>query len=205
MPEKEIAICHRLREARKAKKFSQVVAAGDLGIDSSLLASYEHARAPLRSGIAWKALSLYSINPIWLYKGAFQCFVACPPELLKPLKEQENQLFSKVFEESLGPVLRREAPFLFTSFDQYSWKVHLEGPDDQARRNALVSINNVAKAWCAKVPRESLNEFINQLFNYGETLALTYPFCGLDEFTRRLAAISEKLNTANPRSKPTKR
>src|SRR5271169_3474247 len=72
IPERERAICARLREARLETRLSQVAFCRDAGIDSSLLASYEHARVPLRYQLADRFCNLMNLSQRWLAHGIDQ-------------------------------------------------------------------------------------------------------------------------------------
>jgi len=69
LPQIEVEICERLRLARQATKLSQVAFANLVQIDSSRLASYEHARVPIRFDMALKLGRLADVSLRWLAEG----------------------------------------------------------------------------------------------------------------------------------------
>lgn len=101
IPAREIEICERLRQARASTHLSQVAFARLLDIDSSRLASYEHARVPIKFELAVKAASLARVSLQWLAEGGDgrEAVFSVDPKLRERIPK--NQLFSKVYDEWL--------------------------------------------------------------------------------------------------------
>jgi transcriptional regulator with XRE-family HTH domain len=104
VPAKEQAICRRLREFRISTKTSQVLFAREIGLDSGQLRNYEHARAPLRFGLARQIFRAFSINPAWLAtgKGEMHWYERLDPEINIP----DQMLFSDAFERIIRPLVK---------------------------------------------------------------------------------------------------
>ena len=111
IPDRETAICERLRQARQATNLSQVAFARLLGMDSSRLASYEHARVPIRLDLALKAASLADVSLRWLAEGAEPRKLPVFPDqkiLERAEKSAGNGLFSETYGLWLKPFFDAE-------------------------------------------------------------------------------------------------
>jgi transcriptional regulator with XRE-family HTH domain len=95
--EREADICGRLRQARQATNLSQVAFARLLGIDSSRLASYEHARVPIRLDLALKAAALGEVSLRWLAEGLEPRQLPIFPDS-KLIERAGNGLFSAAYD-----------------------------------------------------------------------------------------------------------
>jgi len=69
LPERELAIGHRLRTIREHLNLSQTQAATQLGITRERLASYEDGRAPVRFDFALKFCRQFIVSEEWLALG----------------------------------------------------------------------------------------------------------------------------------------
>ncbi len=105
--EREAAICGRLRQARQATNLSQVAFARLLGIDSSRLASYEHARVPIRLDLALKAAALGEVSLRWLAEGLEPRQLPIFPDN-KLIGRAGNGLFSETYDAWLKPFFDAE-------------------------------------------------------------------------------------------------
>ena len=104
LPSRELEICTRLQQARKALKVSRVAFAETTGIDSSRLSTYEHGRAPLRYGDAKRICSTFGVGLAWLATGEGD--PTSVSELEDPLNgSADRMLFSDVFDDHLQPLL----------------------------------------------------------------------------------------------------
>lgn len=107
VPEFQVAICRRLRRFRRdTTKLSRVAFAGELGIDGTQLANYEHARAPIRCGLFKRVYSKFGLNPAWLAeeKGEPQDHNALPDGALDDLPDE--MLFSAAYVGALKHVVQ---------------------------------------------------------------------------------------------------
>jgi transcriptional regulator with XRE-family HTH domain len=103
VPDREIQICERLRQARHDSNLSQVTFARMIGIDSSRLASYEHGRVPVRFDLALKVATLTGVSLRWLAEGVEPVkfrFVVSENLLMEIPK---NYLFSVAWDHLLKP------------------------------------------------------------------------------------------------------
>jgi DNA-binding transcriptional regulator YiaG len=103
VPQREKEICQRLREIRLALKFSQVVFAEFLAINSPKLASYELGRVPIRFDVAITAAEIGKVSLWWLAEGIEPKFwpALLPPELIGQI--QNNPVFSVCYDTILKP------------------------------------------------------------------------------------------------------
>lgn len=69
LPDRERAVCARLREARQHLRLTQTEFAKQIGISRERLASYEHARAPLRFDCGLKVCRQFLVSEKWLADG----------------------------------------------------------------------------------------------------------------------------------------
>jgi transcriptional regulator with XRE-family HTH domain len=69
LPDKERAVCARLREVRQHLRLTQTEFAVQIGISRERLASYEDARAPVRADVALRACHQFVVSEKWLAKG----------------------------------------------------------------------------------------------------------------------------------------
>lgn len=104
VPKREVDICNRLREARRETRLSQAAFAEILGIHRDRLATYEHARVPVRAGVALMAARHARVSLRWLAEGLepkqLETFVH------KRIRERidENRIFSEVYDTVLKPL-----------------------------------------------------------------------------------------------------
>ncbi|MEY2408851.1 MAG: 5-methylcytosine-specific restriction enzyme [Verrucomicrobiota bacterium] len=103
VPEREQLICRRLRKFRiEVTKLSQTAFARELELDSFRLGSHEHARVPVRVGLAQKAHARFRLNPVWLADGVGPTQAPYVLGIWEKLPESANQsLFSEAFDASL--------------------------------------------------------------------------------------------------------
>ena len=92
-----------LRQARlRFTNLSQVAFARLLDIDSSRLASYEHARVPIRFDLALRAASLADVSLRWLAEGLEPRKLPVFPDQ-KLLERAADGLFSETYDTWLKP------------------------------------------------------------------------------------------------------
>ena len=101
LPDKEIAICQRIREVRLRLKWDQPAFAKELGISRVRLGSYEYARAPVRYWLAKRLCQRFNINQRWLAKGLRPRtpYIEVSPEL--EAKFSARTLISYAYEQFL--------------------------------------------------------------------------------------------------------
>lgn len=101
VPDAELSICRRLREARLLRKWSQPNLSRALGITRERLASIEYGRAPLRFDVALKLWNSLDLNQRWLAEGKEprDSNVPIADELLAAIPKQ--MLFSEAYEKYL--------------------------------------------------------------------------------------------------------
>ena len=104
VPERELAICRRLRDFREKTKLSQVAFAQEVELDSGRLASYEHGRVPLRYWVARKICYRFNICQRWLATGVeppVRYYVAVHGYVEDEIPK--HALFSEIYDERLAP------------------------------------------------------------------------------------------------------
>lgn len=172
MPDRELAICRRLRQYREASCLSRVRFARRAGIDSSILSSYEHCRAPLRWGVARRIWASFEINPAWLATGeGDQWGLHASPALVGHLAD-ESQLFSKVYDECLVDYLKKEPLERLRE-----WFAH--GADrSYARLYARSLIFTYAIGWFTDCPEDRLFDLFESLIRLGNNFLEWYPSGG---------------------------
>jgi transcriptional regulator with XRE-family HTH domain len=69
LPDKERAVCARLREVRQHLRLTQTEFAVQIGISRERLASYEDARAPVRADVGLRACRQFVVSEKWLATG----------------------------------------------------------------------------------------------------------------------------------------
>ena len=134
LPQREIDICKRLRDAREnVAQLSQAEAARQLGIKRERLLIYEYQRAPVRCDLALRFCRQFIISEEWLATGSVGMMEAAGLEkgliktgadtsLLLPIFRRQcldlgseeqardvpmDALFSSAFDQFLSPIYRR--------------------------------------------------------------------------------------------------
>ena len=101
IPQREREICGRLRSARKETSLSQVAFARLLEIDSSRLASYEHARVPIKWELALKLCTQFNLSQRWLALGSLPMRPRYDAGLKYSPLIKASSLFSSIFDDFL--------------------------------------------------------------------------------------------------------
>lgn len=107
VPERERDICHRVREVRKLSGLSQTEAALKLGVDRSLLASYEHSRVPIRFQFAYRFCKVFRVSVRWLAEGSgpkHWPLLGFEPSLIE--KIPNSKAFTAAYEVVLKPLIK---------------------------------------------------------------------------------------------------
>jgi len=107
---------------------SRVAFALGAGVDSSRLASYEHARAPLRYGDAIRVCAAYDFDPGVLAGGAYYTGPAKVDwrATAESAAVEERALFSEAYDSILGPLLLAEREKGTAEFEGYLEKLRAE-------------------------------------------------------------------------------
>ncbi len=118
LDQREISVCVRLREARLAARFDQPTLAAMLGISRVRLASYEYAKAPVRSDIGLKACEALDISQRWLATGRRPMFgfVRLSDDTSVMMKPRE--LFLAAYNRLMKPVVDAAYAMLDQSFGE---------------------------------------------------------------------------------------
>jgi len=176
LPKKEVEICERLRWFRKKTGYSQVFFSKEAGLDSSMLASYEHSRSPLKYAVAWRIQNAFGLNFEWLATGkddpAGTYFWPSPSDL----KLDEAALFSDGYK-------RAEKDFYQSpAFRELMKAKTLRGgggvffqPTLEGRTVAIRWAQGWIQEWFERVPVEHINEFLNDLEFRANELLDKYP------------------------------
>jgi transcriptional regulator with XRE-family HTH domain len=163
VPEREKAICRRLREFRKSAKISQVLFAREVGLDSGQLRNYEHERAPVRYALARQLISRFSVNPQWLATGVgdMRATLKIPPSIDSEIPDW--MLFSTAFDAVIGPRLGEFRNLVFGvkwPDDIGAWLSRLLPPLGTPSEMELpITTANVAAAFASSLPPHLKLEF----------------------------------------------
>ena len=114
----ETAICHRLRDFRKATRLTRVSFANLANIESTRLANYEHARAPVRFGLVRTLAESFDLNPIWLATGRGSPIGCVPLERMVP-NANDADVFSRIYQKHLRGRYPRESEKARMHWDQF--------------------------------------------------------------------------------------
>jgi transcriptional regulator with XRE-family HTH domain len=129
LPDRELEIVARLKEAREFLRFTQKEFAEEIGITRQRLASYEEGRAPLRWEIALRACRRFFISEFWLAYGHIQIFSVKGDQKEIPLRAEGlwgSDKFSAgsprgMVSLAIQPIVQTLRPGMLFSkaFDQY--------------------------------------------------------------------------------------
>ena len=159
LPKREREICRRLREFRKFTKLSQAVFARELGMEGSLLASYEHGRAPVRYNLFLSVAADFNLNPDWLASGDGPMVDYNASFRLGGSKHPDQELFSSVYD------------FVRKNPDTVGHPLHFKTPD--AMRSYLHNELHLAVShWLWDIPDNQLWQFYEWLLSAGEQARL---------------------------------
>jgi len=166
MPERERAICRRLKEFRSASGLSQAEFARISGLGLSVYASYEYERPQLNYPAAWRILKNWPrLNPVWLVgENAPRLeikFVVYPTPAETGLGPRTA--FSEVFDKLLRKIIADSRP----AFGANQSNPFLIGDDANGRVAAKEAFAEIVGAWLPQIPDGHLNEFLNLIFNDG--------------------------------------
>ncbi len=177
MPERERAICARLRKFRQATGLSQAEFARLVGLDFNAYTSYEYARSQLNYPAAWRILNSFRLlNPQWLAEGEGIPFGVYFVEYVRPEDSSlgPRALFSLAYERFLKSRLAGLRPL---------WMMPEEGPlpyfpispDIPGRIAAKDVLREIILDWLAAQPDSQVSGFVNDLLQSGVTLLKRYP------------------------------
>jgi transcriptional regulator with XRE-family HTH domain len=108
MPERELAICHRLLAFRLTTKLSRMAVARELEINSSTLNNYERGVAPLPYAVAAKVCAAFDVSQAWLADGTGGAggYIVISPEIAAQIPPA--LWFSIAFDRFIKPTLSAE-------------------------------------------------------------------------------------------------
>ena len=197
VPEREVGICKRLREFRLSRGQSQVFFAQRLGIDATMLASLEHARAPLRYYIAFNLFKHYPLNPHWLATGKGDrdsWFLIPNPDELSgcPIRAP----YSNVYDQYLQNTILAEGISVNAIFcEPSSGELTARASDPDYRIEVEMNyIKRYVKDWFAKVSDEDFEKFVKMLIEDG---ARVFQYCKQDRMATSMRR-AEKMNKLGP-------
>lgn len=109
LPDREIAICQRMREVRLATRMQQAAFAETIGVTRSRLASYEHCKAPIRYEVGKQLCFRHNINQRWFATGEEpnRPYFDLSPNL--EFQVAPRALFSEAYEEVLKESIESRA------------------------------------------------------------------------------------------------
>jgi transcriptional regulator with XRE-family HTH domain len=169
MPKTEREICGRLRWFREQTGLSQVKFAKALGLDSSMLAAYEHCRSPLKYVVAWNCYFHFRLNLHWLASGKGKPVARFHVPSPSDLGIDANSLFSETFKAHIQEYLHLHRETFSQGFTMGF------APNVEGRANALDYLAEEAAEWFLQIPMDKVNEFLNSVTQHAATLLKSYP------------------------------
>ena len=105
LPQREMEICQRFREARLELRWKQPDLADELRVPRSRLANYEYAKAPVKFLLGYTFCKLLNISLRWLATGKMpkQPFTPIAPSLLNEINVKSQ--FSAVYDGRLSSLV----------------------------------------------------------------------------------------------------
>jgi len=173
LPEREVAICNRLREFREMTQLSRVAFARKAGVDSSLLVRYDFLLTPVRYGPAYKLISTYAINPRWLATGEGQRVSRLAMIDPAACRGMDREPFSAVYDISLGTGIHNKGQgSLLGRAGSFSFNF----PDTAVGRSQVYEhLVEFCDDAVLRVPGPALNEFLAAVLEFGYRRILSYP------------------------------
>ncbi|HLH53446.1 MAG TPA: helix-turn-helix transcriptional regulator [Verrucomicrobiae bacterium] len=144
-------------------QLSQTVAAKRLGIDSTRLASYEHARVPIRFGFAEKFASTFNVRWGWLAEGTSPKLHYCKIPREKRSILQSEALFSEVWKEHLRPMFSESEREMLQQAIAIASKPPPALPSEKETRDLLLSVQERIKTKFESMDRSMRWSFIKSL------------------------------------------
>lgn len=110
IPEREIAICGRLRRMRESIRLSRVAVAAQLGIGTPRLSNYEHGAVPLPYLVGSRFCSTFLVSQKWLAEGGEDSEIRNYAPVSSDLETQipAKLLFSEAYDSFIKPWLARQ-------------------------------------------------------------------------------------------------
>ena len=105
LPQREMEICQRFREARLALRWKQPDLADELRVPRSRLANYEYAKAPVKFLLGYAFCKLLNISLRWLATGKMpkQPFTPIAPSLLNEINTKSQ--FSAIYDGRISSLV----------------------------------------------------------------------------------------------------
>lgn len=176
LPEREVAICRRLKLWREQRGIKRKDFAGVLDIRADSYSSYEYARAPLRYRLARQITAEFPLNPRWLATGDGPSGVRVVLPPAEELGESPRALFSQVYDRWLAADVERDTAAIVGSFN---FSLPLSGsrlaPPGPERLKVHQMLAVVLRERLLQVPDEHVSEFVAELLRFMETKVSGYP------------------------------
>ncbi len=189
LPENEKAIGEHLREFRILIKLSQVEFANKAGIDATLLASYEHARARLNYTAAWRIIKAFQINPQWLATRQGRIWLPVPIPSPKDLNVGARTPFSEIYAKHLVNLVRDETANWKSKPPPEPTRLRVNAADPRERLMAEAKMVNWIKRLILCLPDKSLEAFLNSIYLPGTRRARSYQPDSDETFEKRVEAM----------------
>lgn len=183
LPEREVAICNRLREFREMTQLSRVAFARKAGVDSSLLVRYDFLLTPVRYGPAYRLISTYGVNPGWLATGIGPRFLSLSMPDPSQGRELQQELFSSVYDTTLGTGLNQKAKRMV--FDMADRVLVTFDDSPHGRVLFMQQLIELAEDAALLVPGAHLNGFLETVLTQAYKLLRSYPKEADEAITRR--------------------
>ena len=189
LDKREIEICHRLKEFRReVSGLSRIVFAQKVGLDSSIIVRYEHARVALKYAHAWRLIRSYYISPEWLAtgKGGKWDRVAGITPSPESLNLSGNVLFSKVFDRYLATEI---------ASIKEGQTATIETPNaDEMRVRHEYGFNKQLRDWLTEIPQDQMHSFVEMLRKAGISIFSETPKENPHVISQRKERLMEDLN-----------
>jgi transcriptional regulator with XRE-family HTH domain len=166
MNDRERAICSRVREFRRAVRWSQQDFAPMVGLSRHQLANIEHERTPLRYEIGWWISTLFERGLEWFLG------YASPPDGLSVLPTPrrtglpKTALLSEVFDRFCGPASEHQTPQ-----HQKGKTPQIKIGDDELRNRMFVLMRLKAdlESWISRLPTGYIEGFCDEIIRLSDT------------------------------------
>lgn len=164
LPEREIAICKRVREFRVSLGISRVVFASKIGADSSELARVEHLRAPVRFRMAQGLFKAFALNQGWLATGTgSRTPLVEIPEGQIPSTLPKLIRFSEVFDKYMEQSVALTTRAYWDDPRREMGEFFVDGVGRTKLRNAKRLVGELAGLWLRKIHPDDWGFFLSEL------------------------------------------
>ncbi len=191
LPESERAICRRLRDYRKSLHLNRIAFAIECMVDSEVLSRVENFRAPMRIGVFRKVAARFPLNPRWLATGEGPRSFPVDVPRLADLGVAPEDLFSKVYQSKISPILGIEAgaESAVDVIETSTEEVFAATP--RGRYAAATRLREDLNFWISRVPDNELTRFVQEARAAMSDLLDRYSAASSEEVTSRFRLLEQ--------------